>query len=137
MKRVHEDKFKIYYENTDSSGFAYHTAYLSMAERARSNMLIKDFPELTEMLKKNSKFFVVKKIKIDFLKPAKLFDNLDIITFYAGNSFTTLNLTQKIEKNGIGISKIDVQLVWIDGGKKKPIKIPRNIIYRFKSMDIV
>ena len=38
MKKIHEDKFKIYYENTDSSGFAYHTAYLSMSERARSNM---------------------------------------------------------------------------------------------------
>ena len=137
MKKIHEDKFKIYYENTDSSGFTYHTAYLSMAERARSNMLNKDFPELTQMLKKNSKFFVVKKIKVDFFKPAKLFDNLDIITFYTGNSFTSLNLTQKIEKNGIDISKIDIQLVWIDGEKKKPIKIPRNIIYRFKSMDIV
>ena len=137
MKKIHEDKFKIYYENTDSSGFTYHTAYLSMAERARSNMLNKDFPELTQMLKKNSKFFVVKNIKVDFLKPSKLFDNLDIITFYIGNSFTSLNLTQKIEKNGIDISKIEIQLVWIDGEKKKPIKIPRNIIYRFKSMDIV
>ena len=137
MKKIHEDKFKIYYENTDSSGFTYHTAYLSMAERARSNMLNKDFPELTQMLKKNSKFFVVKKIKVDFFKPAKLFDNLDIITFYTGNTFTSLNLTQKIEKNGIDISKIEIQLVWIDGEKKKPIKIPRNIIYRFKSMDIV
>ena len=66
-----------------------------------------------------------------------LFDNLDIITFYTGNTFTSLNLTQKIEKNGIDISKIEIQLVWIDGEKKKPIKIPRNIIYRFKSMDIV
>ena len=137
MRKIHEDKFKIFYENTDSSGFTYHTAYLSMAERARSNMLNKDFPELTQMLKKNSKFFVVKNIKVDFFKPSKLFDNLDIITFYIGNSFTSLNLTQKIEKNGIDISKIEVQLVWIDGEKKKPIKIPRNIIYRFKSMDIV
>ena len=137
MKKIHEDKFKIFYENTDSSGFTYHTAYLSMAERARSNMLNKDFPELTQMLKKNSKFFVVKNIKVDFFKPSKLFDNLDIITFYIGNSFTSLNLTQKIEKNGIDISKIDIQLVWIDGEKKKPIKIPRNIIYRFKSIDIV
>ena len=137
MKKIHEDKFKIYYENTDSSGFTYHTAYLSMAERARSNMLNKDFPELTQMLKKNSKFFVVKNIKVDFFKPAKLFDNLDIITFYTGNSFTSLNLTQKIEKNGIDISKIEIQLVWIDGEKKKPIKIPRNIIDRFKSMEIV
>ena len=137
MKRIHVDKFKIYYENTDSSGFTYHTAYLSMAERARSNMLNRDFPELTEILKKNSKFFVVKNIKVDFFKPAKLFDNLDIITFYTGNSYTSLNLIQKIEKDGIHISRIDVKLVWIDGEKKKPIKIPRNIIDRFKSMEIV
>mgnify|MGYP001189723480 FL=1 len=137
MKKIHKDKFKIYYENTDSSGFTYHTAYLSMAERARSNMLNKDFSELTMMLKTNSKFFVVKKIKVDFIKPAKLFDNLDIITFYIGNSFTSLNLIQKIEKNGADVSKIDVQLVWIDGIKGKPIKIPRNIIDRFKSMEIV
>ena len=137
MKRIHVDKFKIYYENTDSSGFTYHTAYLSMAERARSNMLNKDFPELTKILKKNTKFFVVKNIKVDFIKPAKLFDNLDIITFYTGNSYTSLNLIQKIEKDGIDISIIDVKLVWIDGEKKKPIKIPRNIISRFKSMDIV
>ena len=122
MRKIHEDKFKIFYENTDSSGFTYHTAYLSMAERARSNMLNKDFPELTQMLKKNSKFFVVKNIKVDFFKPSKLFDNLDIITFYIGNSFTSLNLTQKIEKNGIDISKIDVQLVWIDGEKKNLLK---------------
>ena len=137
MKRIHEDRFKIYYENTDSSGFTYHTAYLLMAERARSNMLNKDFPELTGILKKNTKFFVVKNIKVDFFKPAKLFDNLDIITFYTGNSYTSLNLIQKIEKDGIDISRIDVKLVWIDGEKKKPIKIPRNIISRFKSMDIV
>ena len=137
MKKIHVDKFKIYYENTDSSGFTYHTAYLLMAERARSNMLNKDFPELTEVLKKNTKFFVVKNIKVDFFKPAKLFDNLDIITFYIGSSYTSLNLIQKIEKDGLDISRIDVQLVWIDGKKKKPIKIPRHIIYRFKSMDIV
>ncbi len=137
MKKIHVDKFKIYYENTDSSGFTYHTAYLLMAERARSNMLNKDFPELTEILKKNTKFFVVKNIKVDFFKPAKLFDNLDIITFYTGNSYTSLNLIQTIEKDGIDISRIEVQLVWIDGEKKKPIKIPRNIISRFKSMDIV
>ena len=80
---------------------------------------------------------VEKKIKADFIKPAKLFDKLDIITFYIGNSFTSLNLIQKIEKDGADVSKIDVQLVWIDGIKGKPIKIPRNIIDRFKSMEIV
>ena len=53
------------------------------------------------------------------------------------NLINNLNLIQKIEKDGADISKIDVQLVWIDGIKSKPIKIPRNIIDRFKSMELV
>ena len=54
MKMIHEDLFQIYYENTDSSGFTYHTSYLTFAERARSNMLTEKFPEVILMLKKNS-----------------------------------------------------------------------------------
>tara|TARA_E500000178_G_C16929139_1_gene710888 strand:- start:580 stop:993 length:414 start_codon:yes stop_codon:yes gene_type:complete len=137
MKKVHEDIFTIYYENTDSSGFTYHTSYLSFAERARSNMISNDFPELIEMLKKNSKFFVVKQIKIKFFKPSYLFDKLKVITFFDKNSFTSLNLIQKIQKEGIDISQIHVQLVWIDGKNKKPTKIPADIISRFKSVEVV
>ena len=67
MKLIHEDFFKIYYENTDSSGFTYHTSYLSFAERARSNMLNEKFPELCLLLKQNSYFFVINTLQIDFL----------------------------------------------------------------------
>ena len=34
------------------------------------------------------------------------------------NLINNLNLIQKIEKDGVDISRIDVQLVWIDGEKK-------------------
>ncbi len=137
MKKIHEDIFTIYYENTDSSGFTYHTTYLSLAERSRSNMINDDFPELIEMLKKNIKFFVVKQIKINFFKPTFLFDKLKVTTFFKSNSFTSLNLIQKVQKKRIDISDIYVQLVWIDGKNKKPSKIPKDIISRFKSMEVV
>ena len=137
MKKVHQDLFTIYYENTDSSGFTYHTSYFTFCERARSNMINQSFPEIIEMLKSNSSFFVIKHIKADFFKPTYLFDKLKVVTFFNGNTFTSINLIQKIKKNSSEICQIFVQLVWIDGKSKKPIKIPSNIISRFKSMEVV
>ena len=44
MIKLYSTNFKVFYEDTDSSGFAYHTTYLRFAERARSEFLIKFFP---------------------------------------------------------------------------------------------
>ena len=35
------------------------------------------------------------------------------------------------------VCDINVKLVWIDGSSKKPVKMPKNIISRFKSSEIV
>ncbi len=137
MKKLHEDFFTVYYENTDSSGFVYHTCYLNFCERARSNMINQDFPNLAQMLLNNSRFFVVKKINANFFKPSFLFDKLKVVTFFNGNSYTSINLIQKIIKEKIDIFELSVQLVWINGKEKKPIKIPIDIISRFQSMEVV
>ena len=46
MKKIHCSDFTVFYEDTDSTGFSYHTSYLKFAERARSKMLIDSFPDL-------------------------------------------------------------------------------------------
>ena len=137
MKLIHEDFFKIYYENTDSSGFTYHTSYLSFAERARSNMLNEKFPELCLLLKQNSYFFVINTLQIDFFNPSYLFDNLKVLTYLKNSSRCSLSLIQEFEKENISISKICISLVWINGKTKRPSRIPSNIISRFNSMEIV
>ena len=45
MKQIHQTKFEIFYEDTDSSGFTYHTTYLKFAERARSQFVKKNLEE--------------------------------------------------------------------------------------------
>ena len=137
MKKLHEDFFTVYYENTDSSGFVYHTCYFNFCERARSNMINQDFPEIAQILKTNSRFFVVKKINASYFKPTFLFDRLKVVTFFNGNSYTSINLIQKIIKEDIDIFELSVQLVWLKGKDKKPTKIPSNIISRFQSMEVV
>ena len=60
MKKIHEDNFTVYYENTDSSGLTYHTSYLCWAERSRSNLLRINFPETLLISAKKLIFFCSK-----------------------------------------------------------------------------
>ena len=137
MNKIFESYYTVFYEDTDASGFAYHTTYLKFSERARSEILNNFFPEIINSLKINSYFFVVKDLQVTFIKPTFLFDKLRVTTSYIDNSYTSLRLNHLISSKNIKVCEINVKLVWIDGNSNKPIKIPKNIIPRFKSSEIV
>ena len=137
MKKIHQTKFEIFYEDTDSSGFTYHTSYLKFAERARSQFVKENFKEIKDKMINNSFFFVVREIKVSFLKPTFLYDELDVKTFFLKNSQVSVNLKQLILKNDIVMCEVFVKLVWINGKSNKPSKISKNIIARFNSSEVV
>ena len=88
MRILFRESYNIYYENTDASGFTYHTAYLNIAERSRSNLLIKYFPEVITFLKSNEYFFVLHKLNVQFYLPTFLYDKLTVATFFIENNFS-------------------------------------------------
>ena len=137
MKKIHQTKFEIFYEDTDSSGFTYHTSYLKFAERARSQFVRENLEEIKDKMINNSFFFVVREIKVSFLKPTFLYDQLDVKTFFLKNSLASVDLKQLILKNDIVICEVFVKLVWINGKSNKPSKISKNIIARFNSSEVV
>ena len=137
MKKIHQTKFEIFYEDTDSSGFTYHTSYLKFAERARSQFVRENLEEIMHKMINNSFFFVVKEIKVSFLKPTFLYDQLDVKTFFLKNSLASVDLKQLILKNDIVMSEVFVKLVWINGKSNRPSKISKNIIARFNSFEVV
>ena len=137
MNNKFESNYTVYYEDTDTSGFTYHTTYLKFSERARSEILNNFFPEIKNSLKDNSFFFVVKDIYVNFIKPTHLFDELKVITSYVDNSYTSLKLNHLITFENKRVCEINVKLVWIDGSSERPVKIPKNIISRLKPSEIV
>ena len=137
MSKNFESKYTVYYEDTDASGFTYHTTYLKFSERARSEILSNFFPQTINSLKENSFFFVVKDLHVDFVKPTYLFDKIKVITTYIDNSYTSLSLNHLISSENKRVCEMKIKLVWIDGISKKPVKIPKNIISRFKPSEIV
>ena len=137
MKKIHQTKFEIFYEDTDSSGFTYNTSYLKFAERARSQFVRENLEEIKHKMINNSFFFVVKEIKVSFLKPTFLYDQLDVKTFFLKNSLASLDLKQLILKDDIVICEVFVKLVWINAKSNKPSKISKNIIARLNSFEVV
>ena len=82
MKEIFSISFTVFYEDTDSSGFTYHTSYLKFAERARSIMVKENFKEIFDKMLKNTFFFVVRQITVKFIKPSFLSDELLVKTYF-------------------------------------------------------
>ena len=135
--KIHSYNVDIFYEDTDSSGFTYHTSYLRFAERARSKLVKERFPELIEKMEKNIFFFVVKEINVEFFTPSFLNDELTVNTFFIKSKSASIDLNQIVLRGEMKICKIFVRLVWINGKSKKPSRIPKKIIDRFNNTEIV
>src|ERR1700742_2540760 len=76
---------RVYYEDTDFTGIVYHASYLRFMERGRTNylrLLGADHRALFEEAAKEAPgfAFVVRTMTIDFARPARMDDVLDIIT---------------------------------------------------------
>ena len=80
---------------------------------------------------------MVKNLRVNFIQPSYLFDELKVSTYYEKNSYTSVNLIQFVTLKKVKLCEIYTRLVWIDGKLKKPLKIPSDIISRFKSLEVV
>ena len=93
MKEIFSISFSVFYEDTDSSGFTYHTSYLKFAERARSIMVKENFKEIFDKMLKNTFFFVVRKITVKYIKPSFLSDELLVKTYFLKSNKVSLDLS--------------------------------------------
>ena len=59
----------IYYEDTDLSGFVYHSNYLKFFERAREHLIGVSF--LRELYTQQGLHFVVSKAQLEYKSPAR------------------------------------------------------------------
>src|SRR5262245_1197856 len=77
---VHVVAVRVYYEDTDAAGMVYHANYLRFAERARTEMLRLFGTGQAELRAREGLGFTVRRCQMDFLKPARLDDALEVHT---------------------------------------------------------
>ena len=71
---------KVYYEDTDSGGVVYYANYLKYLERARSEAIYSLGLTNTNLQKDHHSLIIVKSCNIEYKKPARFEDELEIIS---------------------------------------------------------
>ena len=114
---------RIYYEDTDAAGVVYYANYLKFLERARSEAIYSLGLSNKKLLDKEGVIIIVKSCNIEYKKPAKFEDEIEIISTINEVKNSSFKMHQLIKRNSDVISVADVTLVTIND-KGKPVRIP-------------
>jgi len=123
MSKQFKHKVKIYYEDTDAGGVVYYANYLKYLERARSEAIYSLGLTNNNLQKDHDSLIIVKSCNIEYKKPARFEDELEIISSLLSKTKTSFTMLQTIKKKEEIISEATVQLVTVNK-EGKPIKIP-------------
>ena len=69
---------RVYWEDTDAGGVVYHAQYLAFLERARSEWMRANGYGQDRLRQEHDLVFAVRSMAVDFLKPARLDDALQV-----------------------------------------------------------
>ena len=116
-------QLKVFYEDTDSGGVVYYANYLKFFERARTEAITEIGLSNKKLLEENGIFIIVKSCNIEYKKPAKLEDKLEVKSSIISISNTSFKMKQKVYKDNELITDCEIHLVIVDR-KGKPSKIP-------------
>jgi acyl-CoA thioester hydrolase len=123
---------RVYYEDTDFSGIVYHANYLRFMERGRTNYLRLigvDHRALFEEAQQEAPgfAFVVRAMAIEFLKPARMDDILDVVTATEEVKGASVTLHQRVMRADELLIEAHVKVAFISGGRARPIPKPLRI----------
>ena len=126
MIAPHRISIRVYYEDTDFSGVVYHASYLRFMERGRTNylrLLGADQRALFAEAETEAPgfAFVVRSMKLEFLRPAHMDDLLDIVTRPVDVRGASITLHQEIRRGAVLLLEADVKVAFVSGGRAKPI----------------
>lgn len=122
----HRLAIRVYYEDTDFSGVVYHASYLRFMERGRTNylrLLGADQRALFEETEKELPgfAFVVRSMSIDFRKPGRMDDVLEVETRTAEVKGASVMLQQRVVRGDELLVEAIVQVAFVSGGRARPI----------------
>ncbi len=128
----HVMRLRVYYEDTDFTGIVYHANYLRYMERGRTNYLRligADHRALFEATEKETPgfAFVVRSMTLDFRKPARMDDILEIVTEPEEVKGASVTLRQRAMRGEDLLVEAHVRVAFVSQGRAKPIPKPLRI----------
>jgi acyl-CoA thioester hydrolase len=123
--KTHILPIRIYYEDTDLSGVVYHANYLRYMERGRTEFFrLAGISKMAALDEEEPTAWTLRNASLDFIRPARLEDRLEVHTTCPLLSGARMQADQKIYAGGLLLvhGKVEACVMTLTG---KPRRIPQ------------
>ena len=117
---------RIYYEDTDAQGIVYYANWLRFLERGRTELLRMLGLEHSALRADSGINWVVRRCTIDYLKPGRLDETIDIVTGCGEMRGASLDMIQ-IARRGEEILVRAELVVACMGATGRPVRLPPHV----------
>ncbi len=126
---------RVYFQDTDAGGVVYHASYVNFMERARTEWLreICGYSN-AGFMQEFGMVFVVRSLKLDYLKPALLDDMLSVSARVKDIGRSRVTLEQRVSRGDEGLVEADVHLVCVTVDGFKPVAVPGTLREKMESL---
>jgi acyl-CoA thioester hydrolase len=115
---------RVYWEDTDAGGVVFHAQYLCFLERARTEWLRAQGIEQNGLRERENLLMAVREMRIDFLKPARLDDVLQVTVSLKERRPASFSLVQELFRGQECLLRADVRIACLQASNFKPRALP-------------
>ena len=115
---------RVYFQDTDAGGVVYHASYVNFMERARTEWLRSFGYSNAGLMQELGVMFVVRSIRLDYLKPALLDDMLHVSAQIKDLGRSRVTLVQRVLRGDELLTEGEVHLVCVQCATFKPTAVP-------------
>ena len=126
---IHRLPLRVYYEDTDFSGYVYHANYLKFCERARSDFLRVVGIDQNQLIAAGTAF-VVRRMVCEFLRPARFDDVIIVETMPTKMAGARFDLSQRVLRGADVLFTTEVTVAIIDR-RGRPMRILPDMAAKF------
>jgi len=124
---------RVYFQDTDAGGVVYHASYVNFMERARTEWMRTHGYSNAGLMKEFGVVFVVRSLKMDYLKPALLDDLLDVTAQIKEIGRSRISLLQEVRRGEEVLTEAEVHLVCVSLESFKPVSVPEVLRNQWKN----
>jgi acyl-CoA thioester hydrolase len=132
--KEHRFPVRVYFEDTDLSAIVYHANYLRFMERARSDMLRLSGIDQRGRMEAGEGAYAVVDLAIKYRLPAKLDDDLVVVSHVIGVRAASCTIHQRVIRGGHILTEAQVTAALVSS-TGRPMRQPREWIDTFKRLE--
>jgi acyl-CoA thioester hydrolase len=121
---------RVYYEDTDSGGIVYYANYLKFMERARTEWLRTLGFTQRELAENEGIVFVVRSVEIEYLKPSRFDDRLQVTVEPVKVGGGQIAVAQEVWRAQERLASARVRLACLNAASMRPVRIPQAVLIK-------